>query len=319
MRETKRFGRLYKLLFEASSCLLLTLWLMPATAELLDYEIDVGPWISEHSLMSFFLMPEQEITISLMGKHKGKSFRVQKPDGALSAPMTSYRFKAATQVPKAEIFIQPEGLTRAHLKLFTLTPATDIKNGKLNGYTIGKYPAEAYQGLAIYQPPKGFLAVSQANQDEWISPHYQLKQFLCKQVGGYPKYVVLQTRLLRKLEFLTQAAIDQGLATEGFVVMSGYRTPFYNAAIKNKLYSRHQWGGAADIYIDENPRDGVMDDLNKDGKINTQDAKVLADLVESYYKTKGYQPFVGGLGLYSSNAAHGPFIHVDVRGFKARW
>lgn len=319
MRETKRFGRLYKLLFKASSCLLLTLWLMPATAELLDYEIDVGPWTSEHSLMSFFLMPEQEITISLMGKHKGKSFRVQKLGGALSAPMTSYRFKAATQVPKAEIFIQPEGLTRAHLKLFTLTPATDIKNGKLNGYTIGKYPAEAYQGLAIYQPPKGFLAVTQANQDEWISPHYQLKQFLCKQAGGYPKYVVLQTRLLRKLEFLTQAAIDQSLATEGFVVMSGYRTPFYNAAINNKLYSRHQWGGAADIYIDENPRDGVMDDLNKDGKINTQDAKVLADLVESYYKTKGYQPFVGGLGLYSSNAAHGPFIHVDVRGFKARW
>jgi len=27
----------------------------------------------------------------------------------------------------------------------------------------------------------------------------------------------------------------------------------------------------------------------------------------------------GGLGVYGSNAAHGPFIHVDVRGSKARW
>lgn len=319
MIETKPFGRLCKPLFKAISFLLFALWLMPAKAALLDYEIDVGPWTSEHSLMSFFLMPEQEITISLMGKHKGKSFRVQKSDGALSAPVTSYRFKASKQLPKAEIFIQPEGLSRAQLKFFTLTPAADIKNGKLNGYTIGKYPAEAYKGLAIYQPPKGFLEVTKANQDEWLSPHYQLKQFLCKQAEGHPKYVVLQTRLLRKLEFLTMAAIDQGFASEGFFVMSGYRTPFYNTAIKNKLYSRHQWGGAADIYIDENPRDGMMDDLNKDGKINMQDAKVLADMVESYYKSKGYQPFIGGLGLYSANASHGPFIHVDVRGFKARW
>lgn len=319
MIEIKPFGRRYKRLFKATTFVFFALWLTPAKAALLDYEIDVGSWTSEHSLMSFFLMPGQEVTISLKGKHKGKSFRVQMPGGDLSAPVTNYRLKATSQEPKAELFIQPEDLARAHLKFFTLTPATEVKNGKLNGYTIGQYPAEAYKGLAIYQPPKGFVQVTKENQDEWVSPRYQLKQFLCKQAEGYPKYLVLQTRLLRKLEFLTQAAIDQGLASEGFFVMSGYRTPFYNAAIKNKMYSRHQWGGAADIYIDENPRDGVMDDLNKDGKINKQDAKVLADMVESYYKSKGYQPFIGGLGLYSSNAAHGPFIHVDVRGFKARW
>ena len=32
-----------------------------------------------------------------------------------------------------------------------------------------------------------------------------------------------------------------------------------------------------------------------------------------------YQPFEGGLGLYKANAAHGPFVHVDVRGYPARW
>lgn len=306
-------------LFKAALLLILALPMLPAHADLLDYELEVGTWSSEHSLMSFFLMPNQEVTITLKGKHKGKSFRVQMPGGALSAPVTSYRFKAVSQVAKAELFIQPEGLARAHLKFFTLIPATAVKDGKLNGYTIGKYPAQAFKGLVIYQPPKGFLEVTSANQDEWVSPHYQLKQFLCKQAGGDPKYLVLQTLLLRKLEFLTLAAIDKGLATEGFVVMSGFRTPSYNAAIKSKFYSRHQWGGAADIYIDENPRDGVMDDLNKDGKSNKADAKVLADMVESFYKNKDYQPFVGGLGLYSANAAHGPFIHVDVRGYKVRW
>jgi acetyl-CoA carboxylase carboxyltransferase component len=59
-----------------------------------------------------------------------------------------------------------------------------------------------------------------------------------------------------------QALNEAGRTVERFVVMSGYRTPFYNAAIGNVPYSRHVWGGAADIYIDDAPRDGEMDDLN---------------------------------------------------------
>ena len=52
--------------------------------------------------------------------------------------------------------------------------------------------------------------------------------------------------------------------------MSGYRPPF--SAIGNVQYSRHVWGGAADFYIDQSPKDGVMDDLNKDGVVNREDA-----------------------------------------------
>lgn len=319
MSETKPLRKGCKPFFSFSFLCLLCLWCLPASAEKLAYDIEVGPWSTEYALMSFFLMPEQEVSIALGGKAKGLRFRVQKKGEAATDWVTSYRFVASRKVPMAELWIEPEGLAKAQLKLFTLTPAPQTKNGKLNGYTIGQYPKETYMGLAIYEPPKGFLEVTKANENEWVSSHYQLKQFLCKHAEGHPKYVVLQTKLLRKLEFLTDAVIDQGLAHDGFFIMSGYRTPFYNSAIKNKRYSRHQWGGAADIFIDENPRDGVMDDLNKDGKINQKDAEVLAKLVESYYKKQGYQPFIGGLGLYSATASHGPFIHVDVRGFKARW
>jgi hypothetical protein len=31
------------------------------------------------------------------------------------------------------------------------------------------------------------------------------------------------------------------------------------------------------------------------------------------------QGLIGGLGKYPSTASHGPFVHVDVRGRKARW
>ena len=101
--------------------------------------------------------------------------------------------------------------------------------------------------------------------------------------------------------------------------MSGYRTPFYNRAIGNVKYSRHLWGGAADIFIDEDPKDGTMDDLNRDGIINYKDAAVLYDIVDDLYGKPFYRIFMGGLGRYKKTANHGPFVHVDVRGFRARW
>ena len=289
----------------------------------LDYDIVVGPWRSEYTLMSFFLMPGEQVTIRLAGKANNVPFTVQGENQGESALLSHYTYtarnfaEARTAVDR--LVIRPQGMPAATLKLFTLTPASAVSNGTLNGYNIGHYPKQTYKGLEIYKAPLGFLEITADQIHEQLSPHYRLGQFLCKQAQGYPKYVVLQTRLLRKLEFLSDAANREGYANEGFVIMSGYRTPFYNAAIKNKLYSRHQWGGAADIYIDENPRDGVMDDLNKDGKSNIEDARALAKLIESVYRSPDYKAFIGGMGLYSATSTHGPFVHVDVRGFKARW
>jgi hypothetical protein len=101
--------------------------------------------------------------------------------------------------------------------------------------------------------------------------------------------------------------------------MSGYRTPYYNQTIGNETrYSRHLYGGAADIYVDEDG-DGAMDDLDRDGRVDLDDAKVVAGLIERLSGSSWYRPFTGGLGLYRANPAHGPFLHVDVRGYPARW
>ena len=84
------------------------------------------------------------------------------------------------------------------------------------------------------------------------------------------------------------------------------------------LSGRHVYGDAADIYVDENG-DGTMDDLNGDGQTTLDDARALASVVEGLSQKSWYQPFEGGLGLYDANPAHGPFVHVDVRGYPARW
>ncbi len=125
--------------------------------------------------------------------------------------------------------------------------------------------------------------------------------------------------MILKLEVILEEVNKKGFHCNTFHIMSGYRTPHYNKAIGNVKYSRHCWGGAADIFIDENPKDDMMDDLNKDGKINHEDAKVLYDIIDEMHGKPWYEIFIGGLGRYKENASHGPFVHVDVRGFKATW
>jgi uncharacterized protein YcbK (DUF882 family) len=110
-----------------------------------------------------------------------------------------------------------------------------------------------------------------------------------------------------------------GHATSDFVIMSGYRTPWYNRAIGNVPYSRHVYGGAADIYIDQSPADGVMDDLNGDGRLDRGDARWLADFIDTMARRGDFGPRIGGLGVYGRTAAHGAFVHIDVRGNRARW
>ncbi len=205
------------------------------------------------------------------------------------------------------------------INAIVMVPASEASDGSIGNYRIGKYPdTSTLKRKRGYQAPKGFVQVTPENQHTLVSPHFTLRQFLCKQAGGWPKYVVLQTRLLLKLETLLQQANEHWDNVHTFTVMSGYRTPYYNRAIGNVSLSRHMFGDAADIYIDRDGN-GRMDDLNGDGKSNYKDATLLATLLEDMTDQPWYQPFLGGLGKYGSRSHRGPFIHVDVRGYRARW
>ena len=203
------------------------------------------------------------------------------------------------------------------LNAVVMVPMETLAGGEVHGYRVGDFPQEPYRDLPQYLPPRGFIPLTPAG-DLQVSPHFTLAQFPCKGPPGFPKYVVLSEKLLLKLELLLERANQAGIEAPTFQVLSGFRSPWYNANIGQPRYSRHIYGDAADIYVDSD-RDGRMDDLNGDGRIDLADANVLHRLVEEMDGAAKTTHLIGGLGQYPTTPNHGPFIHVDTREYRARW
>ncbi len=203
------------------------------------------------------------------------------------------------------------------LQVFVLEP-WDHKGRVLNGYRVGRYEQTARHGRERYEPPEGFVRVTDDNRSAQVSPHFRLDQFLCKQTEETPQYALVKPRLLRALEGVVEGLRERGHSLSTLHIMSGYRTPYYNRSIGNTTeYSRHLYGDAADIFVDTDG-DGWMDDLTGDGRVTVGDAEYLAAVVRSV-PTDGADAFVGGLGVYGPASHRGPFVHLDLRGQQARW
>lgn len=217
------------------------------------------------------------------------------------------------------------GLTapdRESLVVVSLEPLAAMKGARLDTYRVGRWPS---RGLAARHPryaqPPGFIRVTPENASTSVSKRFQLSDFLTHdQKHVWPKVLVLRVALLDKLELIGNALQHRGLP--GLLhVVSGFRTPQYNAQRAGRKGgrardSRHMYGDAADVIVDGN-RDGVMDDLDGDGRVTVRDARMLMAIVESVEAE--HPDLVGGLSVYRATSTHGPFVHVDARGVSARW
>jgi uncharacterized protein YcbK (DUF882 family) len=253
----------------------------------------------------------------------GAALRVELPDSS-----------GSTAAPRAGIWHIAAAIGNAlkpiaDFNLISLRPRGDKQNGRVGLYYLGNWPGEtggsvrapAKAPAVRYQPPSGFIEVTQENADTRVSEHFKLRDFLTHdQPNVWPKYLVLELRNVDKLELALSDLASHGIDVSGVKVMSGFRTPQYNAGGGNTGgragLSRHMYGDAADIFIDSNG-DGQMDDLNHDGRINIGDARVILAAVDRV--EAAHPELVGGAGVYPAEAGHGPFIHIDSRGYRARW
>jgi hypothetical protein len=212
----------------------------------------------------------------------------------------------------------PDGLP---LVLLALTPFDFKHGGFVGGYHVGRWPAERHPATAMNPVPEGFIEVTPENQDTFVSTRFRLRDFITHdQDGVWPKYLVLRPELLDKLELIAQELEREGRPSR-IEVLSGFRSPQYNARATagpggRMRDSQHMYGDAADIYVDADG-DGRMDDLDGDGRVTVKDAEILVGVAE---KVEAQHPeLVGGLAAYRSTGSHGPFVHVDARGWRARW
>ena len=245
----------------------------------------------------------------------GKPLNLDLPNGA-RAFIDGIRVEdwyAPAEAGMHTLHIEQANRTVSEVAIFVLEPSSKIdENGDLNGYKIGKYPRAT---------PEGFIRLnSEADYRTAISPSFSIGQFICKQQPShFPKYVLVSAPNLQRSEALLKSLREDDITdAETFFVMSGFRTPFYNTAIGSAKFSRHMYGDAFDIYLDVAPRDGVMDDVNGDGRITKADANFLYDYAANLFSERTDLP-KGGLGAYGPNAVRGPFVHVDGRGSIARW
>ncbi|MDQ6887592.1 MAG: hypothetical protein M3068_09895 [Gemmatimonadota bacterium] len=204
----------------------------------------------------------------------------------------------------------------------TMRPFTDKIAGRIGGYRIGAFPSERrHARTETYVNPEGFIEVTPSNIDTPVSEHFRLGDFMTHdQQDVWPKYLVLNERLVDKLELVIQDLNAHGIPVRHLTIMSGFRTPEYNVRGVGRggraKDSRHQFGDAADVFVDNNGT-GRGADLNHDGRVDYRDARVV---MQSVNRVEAAHPeLAGGCGVYRGTRAHGPFTHIDARGSRARW
>ena len=203
---------------------------------------------------------------------------------------------------------------------FILRPFGQKRGERLGTYRLGLWPAERWMMAENYLNPDGFVEVHQRDVGRKLSAHFRLGDFLTRdQQATWPKFVVLEERLIDKLELVLGELRDRGIDNSRVVVLSGFRAPYYNDRRIDEgaaRASRHQFGDAADLIIDADG-DGRMDDLNRDGRRDMGDLNPIGAAVAKVERE--HPDLVGGLGTYAAMGPSGPFAHIDVRGTSARW
>ncbi|MDQ6737190.1 MAG: DUF882 domain-containing protein [Gemmatimonadota bacterium] len=221
----------------------------------------------------------------------------------------------------AAVYQVPGGVNGQPFAFIGTVPFQAKHGATIFGYKVGFWPAEMHSVRSdAYENPTGFVEVTAENAGTPVSAHFTLGDFVTRDGAPFPKYIVLREALLDKLELVLEDLESQGISTQRVAVLSGFRTPAHNFALGDASgrarESRHQYGDAMDLIVDSDGT-GRMGDLNRDGRVDIDDVRVIEDAVNRV--ERAHPELAGGLGVYREMGPSGPFAHIDVRGTRARW
>jgi uncharacterized protein YcbK (DUF882 family) len=210
---------------------------------------------------------------------------------------------------RLQLMLDGERRVVEDLPLAVLVPRSEKKGSILNGYQMGFYRGDRAR-RSDPEAPIGFVRIDSADLELQLSSNFRLADFLTRDhQNTWPKYAAVDPRLLDKLE-LVLAEIgtwtgDADREPVSFDIRSSFRTPEHNRHVRSAARdSRHQLGDAIDVAVD----------ANRDGRVNSKDAKLVTIAVDIVERT--HPDLAGGMGVYSRVR---PYVHIDARGVKVRW
>ncbi|HEY5622988.1 MAG TPA: D-Ala-D-Ala carboxypeptidase family metallohydrolase [Gammaproteobacteria bacterium] len=282
-----------------------------------SFSVGLNNEIYPYREFASFVLPGERIVLRIVDE-SGASFSAAADAGNLERTAPGRYVWVAPQAPgRVAITVNRIDGDSIRINAFVQVPAARVRNGVLNGYELGRYPRPPTND-PIYAVPDGYIEINEEDLAVPVSPHFVLGQFVSDRGSVFPKYIVLRERLVLKLEALLER-VNRDIRADSFAILSGYRSPARNQEVGGSPHSRHIYGGAAAIIVDRDPIDGVMDDLDSDGEITRRDAEVMLRIANTLFREPGLSYLQGGLAVYGPTSWRGPYLHVDARGYRARW
>lgn len=118
--------------------------------------------------------------------------------------------------------------------------------------------------------------------------------------ANFKQYWLIDRKLLYAILDIINYLEQNGYDGNAFLVRESHRHPKYNGLKGGAKQSLHIQGKEADL---------VAEDVNNDGEINQKDKDILLKACQFVIGNKG------GVGLYPTTMT----VHIDVRGYSARW
>jgi hypothetical protein len=217
-------------------------------------------------------------------------------------------------------------VARGQVRVQTLHPFNATESKEIEGFPIGQYPNEksaeakaAIQNNATsYTPPQWLVRVTPEVENLHVSPHFTLSELALRSEQGKEHFIALDSRLVSFLEALRTAAQSKYGEKARIGVLRGYMSPaererLAGQGVQYVQFSRYQYGNCAAIYLDLT-NSGKMSDLNKDGRVDVDDARALEELVRS---VRAQRKETGWVGTFEKplepDWPQTPFTAFDVR------
>ena len=268
-------------------------------------------------------LASQVKTISILEKVKPYAFEIKDQLVKISLP---------SENKSIEVYLSLNNKEKIIFTILTAIIDTNTNDGEItfagNSYLIGKYPPIPSNGKTNYfkekyAPPKYFFIWNSLLEESPISKTMKYKDLVIQpdaEKPGLPRppratqiFTLSYETILNFEKIIEKSRLKTPF--NKVTILSYYRTPEYNHSIGGSTFSRHIYGDGIDWYIDEKPENEEMDDLNKDGKMNPEDALSFVQSITTLVTNHEIEPC--GTGVYFTKK--GASLHYDSRGHLARW